>query len=70
MLAFGAVVDAADEDGVTALFVAALQGRTEIVRMLLEHGADPSRAAFNGVTPREAAESAGHAETAELLSIR
>lgn len=44
LLAGGTPPDEVDENGTTALYRAAVHGSTEIVRLLLEHGADPNRA--------------------------
>ena len=53
-LAAGAGVnDAAPTDGKTALFRAAVFGRTDAVRTLLEHGADPHRRGNDGKTALE-----------------
>lgn len=52
----GAIVNAQDEKGGTALLYAALNAHQEIVSLLIAHGADPSIAAMNGLTPRSAAE--------------
>ena len=46
---------------------AAEAGRLEVVRTLLEYGAQPAEADHDGVTPLEHAERAGHAEVAEVL---
>ncbi len=64
----GADVNAADSlsDG-TALNYAAARGETGVVRALLAWGADPRRADADGATPLDAAEWAGHKETAAAL---
>ncbi|MCJ1676742.1 ankyrin repeat domain-containing protein [Streptomyces sp. APSN-46.1] len=71
LLRAGADPGAADAEGTTALYAAAVQGRPEIVRLLLAHGADPdaeSRGPTDG-TPLCAAASWGHAESVrELLA--
>jgi hypothetical protein len=41
-IAAGANVNAPDEDGEQPLCIAAYEGNDEVVRVLLEHGADPS----------------------------
>ena len=46
---------------------AAEAGRLEVVRVLIERGFDPTQADYEGVTPLEHAERAGHAEVAEML---
>ncbi len=42
LLKLGADVDAVDENGETAMHGAAYQNRPQVVRLLAEHGADPS----------------------------
>ena len=54
-------------NGATALWVAAWQGHLEVVRCLLEHGADIDKATSAGTTPLVVAEAAGHAEVAAYL---
>jgi ankyrin repeat protein len=70
----GVDVNAGGRHGGTALFLAADQGHTEVVRLLLEHGADPNRipwpdpaAGVIAMTPLMAAAARGHTAIAELL---
>jgi len=51
----------------SALWAAALFGETEFARRLLASGADPSAAAFGGVTPLIVAAQRGHHEISDLL---
>ena len=51
----------------TVLHAAALDGRTDLVRCLLDHGAEPVRHNSQFETPRTLAERAGHAAIADLL---
>ena len=51
----------------TVLHAAALDNRIELVRCLLDHGAEPVRHNSQFETPRALAERAGHAAIAELL---
>jgi ankyrin repeat protein len=55
LLQAGAQVNARDERGRTALHAAAAAGYTDIVQLLLEHGADAAAADADGVTPVDAA---------------
>jgi ankyrin repeat protein len=50
--------------------VAALGRATPLAKLLLEHGADPSRTRADGRTPHDLAVRSGHAEVAELLRER
>jgi ankyrin repeat protein len=50
-----------------ALHTAAARGSTAIVRLLIEHGANPRARDSHGQTPRERARAAGRAEAAALL---
>jgi ankyrin repeat protein len=54
----------------TALCEAAGRGRLEVARLLLEAGADPSRAADTGCTPLFIAASGGQLEVLRLLLVR
>jgi hypothetical protein len=54
----------------TALCEAALYGRLETVRLLLEGGADPSRTNGNGITPLILAAVNGHLDVLGLLLAR
>jgi hypothetical protein len=61
-------INVTNSNGATALYLAALNGHVEIVRMLLARGADPSIRNDAGRSPRQAAESALHHEIASLLA--
>ena len=54
-------------DWATPLWFAAINGRSEVVRYLLEHGADPSVTDFDGRSIAELARSLGRIEIAEQL---
>ena len=66
LLDSGARVEIRADDGATALFLAAANGSTEVVRMLLARGANPALAR-DGLTPRQTAVARGHTETAAAL---
>jgi uncharacterized protein len=57
LLDAAAAMDARDEDGNTPLFVAVYRsaGRGEMIKLLLERGADPDAVNNYGKTPRELA---------------
>ncbi|MGK5642537.1 ankyrin repeat domain-containing protein [Streptomyces sp. URMC 126] len=70
LLRAGADPDAPDADGVTALYVAAVDGATDLVRRLLEAGASPdAESAWPGAegTPLCAAACWGHIGAVRLL---
>ncbi len=63
----GADVNAAADNGATALHWAAARGGADVVRVLLKAGADTSRPDGNGLTALMLAEKKGHGEVAELI---
>jgi ankyrin repeat protein len=68
----GIDLDHVNDLGWTALLEAVILGdggpaHQEIVRILLDAGADPSIADGDGVTPLEHAESSGQREVAQIL---
>jgi ankyrin repeat protein len=71
LLGHGARVDARDDDGVTALYHAVEFGKTNLVRFLLEKGADPAirmaRGSLKGRTPLHDAAARGRKEIVEAL---
>ena len=60
-------INARNEHGMTALMRAAYHGRVEIVRVLLEHGADPNVARNDDFTALSLAAFFGHSEIVEML---
>jgi ankyrin repeat protein len=66
------LVEAYSGDSFTGLGLAAFFGHAEVARLLLDAGADPSRASRNalGVTPLHSACAAGHAALVDLLLDR
>jgi len=69
LVAAGAPVDGLChcEGGETPLWAAAIAGKTEMVRYLLDMGADPNVAAFRGATPLHAAVQRGRHDVVPLL---
>lgn len=57
-----------DDQGITALHLAAVKGDAVIARMLIEHGADPGAVNLEGKTPVAIAQSRGHEETVDVMS--
>lgn len=68
LLARGAVPDARDGKGDTALMIAAARGRTEICRLLLEGGANLALTNAANETAFSLAFEQGHRETADMLA--
>lgn len=65
------IVDAVEEDGATALWLACQEGYTEIVKLLLDAGANPSAETVqSGCRPLHQACQNGHLETVKLLVSR
>lgn len=63
----GAEVDARQHGGFTALHAAAMHGDATIVRLLLDHGADPTLPADDGRTASDFARASGHLAMLALL---
>jgi hypothetical protein len=60
-------INARNEHGMTALMRAAYHGRVRLVRVLLEHGADPNVTRNDNFTALSLAAFFGHAEIVEIL---
>ncbi len=67
LLAAGAIVDAKQHGGYTALMAAAGSGLIEILKLLLEHNADPAITDDRGDTARDLALQKDQSEAADLL---
>ena len=65
----GATIDSETEDNDTPLEIAALHGHLEVVRILVEAGADIEHS-YNGFSPLSYAIGAGHSEIARYLTDR
>jgi hypothetical protein len=63
----GAVLDARDELGRTALMLAVMQNRPDVARLLLDRGADPNVADNSGRSPLQQAKQAHLGEMAAVL---
>jgi hypothetical protein len=68
LLERGAQVDAAGPNGKTALMIAAMFNRVEMMRQLIGHGADPRAADAAGIPVREAAAKMGAVEAVDFLN--
>jgi ankyrin repeat protein len=68
LLRHGANVNVAQHGGWTPLHQAAAHGQREIVRMLLERGADPHATSSDGRTAAQMAQASNHADLAAMLS--
>lgn len=63
-------LDTPNKAGWIALFRSCMKGMTDIVRLLLDAGADPYFGNHDGLTPIHAAASGGHVETVTMLVNR
>ena len=70
LLARGAAVDTADNDGNTPLCIASWKGHLEVVRELLTRGAAVDTARNDGATPLYLASLKGHLEVVRELLAR
>lgn len=71
LLYFGLDVDSADSNGVTALHIAAFEGRSEVVELLLEHDATIGKADARGRDAIDYAALGGQQEIRQfLLQVR
>ncbi|KAK9141627.1 hypothetical protein Syun_011027 [Stephania yunnanensis] len=67
LVCYGGDVTLPKSNGTTALHVAVSEGNIEIVRFLLDQGADMDRQDISGWTPRNLADQQGHDEIKELF---
>ena len=64
----GADVNATQSGGITPLHLTAAQGKTEMLQLLLRHGASPSARTDEGKLPLDLARERGHTQAAERLA--
>ena len=67
LIDYGADVDGADDEGTTALHIAALNGRRKAVKLLVQYGASLKLRDSQGRTPYEVADLAGHEKVCKTL---
>ena len=67
LLEHGADIEGASPDGRTALMIAAMFNRVELVEYLIGHGANPDARDANGFSARDAAEKMGAPDTVARL---
>jgi hypothetical protein len=67
LIASGSDVNIRGDDGCTALHVAALKGRLDVISILLELGGDPNIKNALGETAAQSAQRIGHSEMAAIL---
>jgi ankyrin repeat protein len=60
-------VEASDREGLTSIMFAAQNGHDDIVRILMERGADPNAVSIRGMTAVSLARKGGHEQAASLL---
>jgi len=70
LLAAGANPNVRSEANYTTLHKAAVHGNLDVVRMLLDHGADVHAVRDGGHTPMDDAKEKGHVAIADLLRAR
>ena len=67
--AMRATIDAQNCSGNTALWIASFRNRTEVVKVLIEVGANPMVANRDGRTPLDMAKGKGHDECITILEV-
>jgi ankyrin repeat protein len=63
-------LQAKNEEGQTALHLAAATGQPKLTRFLIERGADPQAKDFDGQTPLYYARKNHHPQTRAVLEVR
>jgi ankyrin repeat protein len=66
----GRGLDARQNSGLTALWLACLQGHADVVRALLLAGADHTIASTHGETPRQIAQMKNHHQCVSIIEVR
>lgn len=67
MMRYGADIGATDSSGATVLAIAAANNRPDLIKLLIELGADPSRRLGNGRVPLDYAREANAVDVIRLL---
>lgn len=65
----GVPIDARDREGKTALYCAAVEGKTPVIAYLISKGADVNAIYLGGDSPLEEAITANHKEAAAYLAV-
>jgi ankyrin repeat protein len=66
-LAAGANINATTSEGLTVTFVAAVEGHLDVLRTLVDHGADPNHLTEDGECPLDHAAKSGQSATFDYL---
>ena len=61
------IINQQNNSGYTALLIALFRGRKSIIKLLLDAGADPELANYEGLTPLQAAQQTGNQEVIDLI---
>jgi ankyrin repeat protein len=67
MVRYGADINATDANGATVLAIAAAHNRPELIKLLMDLGADPAKRLSNGRTPMDYAKEANAVEAIQFL---
>ena len=68
LISFGAKVDAAADNGYTALMMATRENKAGVVALLLANGADPNLTAQSGASAKSIAQEKKNPEITKLLA--
>lgn len=70
MVRYGADINATDANGATVLAIAAAHNRPELIKLLMDLGADPSKRLSNGRTPMDYAKEANALDASSSSAVR